>query len=35
VYLQNPTFNNVYAIANNVDASKGTLTVQIPAVPAK
>lgn len=35
VFLQNPTFNSVYGVANNVDASKGTLTIQIPAVPSK
>ncbi|KAF5352530.1 hypothetical protein D9756_006210 [Leucocoprinus leucothites] len=33
VYLQNPTFNSVFGVANNVDASLGTLTIQVPAVP--
>ncbi|KAL9716701.1 hypothetical protein Ac2012v2_001154 [Leucoagaricus gongylophorus] len=33
VYLENPTFNSVYGVANNVDASKGTLTIEVPAVP--
>ncbi|KXN84978.1 hypothetical protein AN958_11823 [Leucoagaricus sp. SymC.cos] len=33
VYLKNPTFNDVFGVANNVDASQGTLTIQVPAVP--
>ncbi|KAF9446505.1 hypothetical protein P691DRAFT_761588 [Macrolepiota fuliginosa MF-IS2] len=33
VFLSNPAFNSVFAIANNVDTSLGTLTVTIPIVP--
>jgi hypothetical protein len=33
VYLSNPAFNNVFGVANDVDASTGTLTITIPLVP--
>ncbi|KAI6030009.1 hypothetical protein EDC04DRAFT_3115746, partial [Pisolithus marmoratus] len=31
--LVNPAFHNTYAIANNVQTSLGTLTIQLPQVP--
>jgi len=33
VFLKNPTFNDVFGVANSVDATLGTITIAIPSVP--
>jgi hypothetical protein len=34
-FLENPSFNSLFAVANSIDASKDTLTIAVPAVPVK